>query len=495
MRNILSDWIDAAKSALGLAGTQLELAKDDYDAAPCLHNLRLASYEWGAGEMQFSPFAALKSEIFRRGIVELDCGIITLETRRDLSCLIAFTHEHRHFQQDYSTGLGHWDFVARINKIVDTFSLSINFSDAHVVDQIPAYLLPHVKKDSQIILNAPEQGEVDLISNYLESVGISSDIAGLFTTRRLLEMDAVLFTYMKLTSIPFSSKIGKDNLTPLRPLFSYTAMPSIYTETIICCIHSMLGKVVTDEPLGKRVDEILRTIQFLLSLSFAHPDPNTLSASRQGRDDYIPGVRFLRMMQALADWFRSPLPTPASARELEYEVLKLCTFPYLTYLEIGDGWTAYFDHMPYDVFPGITAARKSVMQQKYNTGSRTEERTKIIYSDAIGGGPVSGVLSYDVPLFMRRSDGAPMKLLLTGRVFSDPMYNFDRLRSILAWRIEQFVVGKRNSVSCPLWKSAYCDAQTDRCARPFTRLSDLPETRDCRFRCTCFPSDRQKMTF
>jgi hypothetical protein len=78
--------------------------QEEYDGSPLLYNQRLAWYEWGSGEIVFSPAAALPIG-FSRALMEASQGATSLESLDDLTRLVAFIHELRHFQQDYLRAL------------------------------------------------------------------------------------------------------------------------------------------------------------------------------------------------------------------------------------------------------------------------------------------------------------------------------------------------------------------------------------------------------
>lgn len=465
--------------------------KDDFDSSPCLNNQRLASYEWGSGELLFSPPAALKDGFVVKSFIELLQGKTSLEDSDDLICLIALVHEYRHFQQDFLTGVGNWDYVARIDKVISTLSLAKQLSaDGFITVPMDPEMVPFSDGEITSILHGNPATEIGPIKSVLvDEFKAPVELAGLFTTRRLLEMDAVLYTYELITSTKLSLK-GRDNLKKLKEFFSYTQMPSIYAETTQFCLLEFLRGIKEDLALADRIDNIIRWLRLLLTLALAHPDPVSVHANNLQREDYIPGVRFLRLMRALGKRLQDPEGNYSSMREFESKLINATGLQYQSYLDFGEGWSRYLGSMQRDPFASVTTTRKSTLDIKFENHVGSDEKVAGIYSAAIVGESLMSFSHYDLPLFMRRTDGESHPLILTGRVFHDPHYNVDRLRSVLAWRLAEFISRRRGAVLCPLTE-AYCNVRTDRCKEPFATLSDLPLNPGCLFRQTCFDSDPQ----
>jgi len=471
-----------------------DLAAENYDASPQLYNQRLASYEWGSGEMLFSAKSALTQEALKKAFIEVSHGYTSFESKEDLTCLISFIHEYRHFQQDFFLGIGHWDYIARLAQAIKTLSLCKNLSPDHTISR---KLLPDFTSminDTETIFHSQPQFEITAISNYLKDCNAPVQLAGLFTTRRLLEMDAVLYTYDRFTSLKIST-LGVDTAKKLRGIFCYTKMPELYSETIMFCLTEVLHTLDDRQPIETRIEIAMVLLRLVLASALNHPDPATIGSLDADRKDYVPGIKFLRLLKASMGAEKDGDSNHPFLLQLEKGLIDNSGFPYVTYLEAGNGWISFFRNMVSDPLSSATACRLSVLEKQYNVSDQKFEGVSKIYSMAINGGPFSAAAEYDLPLFMRRDDSVSQAMLLTGRALADPNYDIDRIRSILMWRLSEFLSGKRKGILCPLYESGHCEVQGLVCSHPFQDLDLLPDNPECRLRKTCFNDDPRSLFF
>jgi hypothetical protein len=172
-------------------------APESADPSPYLQNQRLAAYEWGSGEILLSPASAFKKEqFFIRNATALQKGVIIDSAKDDLLCLIALLHEYRHFQQDHLSGFGHWDYICRTKQIISAISLAKQLShDATFHGPLDDWVRGSIDKQVLNNLRFDEKEEIDQISQYVvEELHQPREAANVLSTRRLLEMDAVLYT-------------------------------------------------------------------------------------------------------------------------------------------------------------------------------------------------------------------------------------------------------------------------------------------------------------
>lgn len=462
------------------------------DASPTLYNLRLAAYEWGGGEIIFYPVAGFNKKGFlTKNLFALHQGVITDgNTQDDLVCLLAFLHEYRHYQQDMLTGVGHWDYVARTRQIVNVISLAKQASkDGTAHEPLSSGLSNYVQQQSACLLQRPEAQEIALIEETLAPSESNADqLAPLLTTRRLLEADAVLHVYMLVVQSRADDATATA-LCALERFYEFFKMPAPYSDTLLLALSSFNARVLEEVPNANRIKNFLRTTRLMLTMCLAHPDPDTLKRLGHDAQDYLPGVRYIRLLQAGIKQMLAPGENLRTICELEADLLAKAGFPYPSYFDCETGWTRYFNKMQDDPFPAVTAARSEALSRKYPPGEGAEWALRRLYADK----PRDSVLSfiaYDLPLLMRRTDHATQDVLLTGRGFLVPEYNSDRLRHILAWRLTEFMSRRQSTFSCPLFVSANCEAKTERCLQPYADLNDVPASDACRVREICFHKSR-----
>jgi hypothetical protein len=465
------------------------------DASPLLYNRRIAAYEWGGGEIIFSPIAGFNKKGFlTHNLIALDQGHIRKnDSADDLRCLLAFLHEYRHYQQDLQTGIGHWDYVARTRHIINTLSFAKDFSgDGTAHEPLDPPMAHYIESTSECLLHREESREMELIRDTLARTEPNpEELAPLVTSRRMLEADAVLYVYMLLKRSQ-ASKPTLAALKTLRHFYAFTEMPEEYAATLMLALRSFNNRVAEDIDDQQKLQNFLINIRMLLTMSLAHPDPDTLERLGHDKTDYLPGVRFIRLVNASIKQMLAVNERPRSMREFEASLIAKTGFSYPSYFDCEIGWAAYFKPTDEDPFPGLTEARRDTLARKYKPSDGVEEAVRQIYRDR-SGGSVWSFLEYDLPLLMRRTDGVPQDILLTSRGIAKPEYNVDRLRHLLAWRLCEFIARRRPTFSCPLSKSPYCDARIERCRQPYEHLNDVPATDACRARKTTFDTNPESL--
>ena len=465
-------------------------AVDTTDPSPLLHNQRLAAYEWGAGEILLSPTAAFKkNDFFMKNAVAIGGGFIAASSKTDLLCLIAALHEYRHYQQDYLTGLGHWDYIERTKQTIGTISFAKYLSrDGTVFEPLESDACDIRESQASYHFYKKETSEIDQIGQYIvEELKQPREAANLLSTRRLLEMDAVLYTYLILTRSKANGRAIR-NLKTVRNYFVFTEMEDVYGETIRFCYQNIRRLVIDNTPTD-HLDNILHAVRILLTIAFAHPDPESLA--RLGHDPvhYIPGVRFFRMLLACIKQMQSDEHHP-SPFEFEKAMIAKAGFSYPTFVECESGWANYFSNWKKgDVYSEVTEARREAIQEKYKNVFSDEERLARVYSDAITGESILAFSSYDLPLLLRRTDGQSHDSYFTNRSFRVRGYEVDRLRSVYGWRLSEFLLQRRKGFLCPFAQTSYCTAKVERCQRSYSDLRDVPASQKCRVRQTCFDKE------
>jgi hypothetical protein len=132
-------------------------------------------------------------------------------------------------------------------------------------------------------------------------------------------------------------------------------MPPEYGELWTDVVQLMLHRTGLDlETLKtKERDNFylgMRTLFGLLAdISCAHPSPELLSRLGAERYEYEPGLRFLRLLSAMArmpDEYLDSFTAAAFASDLERAeaiLLEYCVYPYASVREVYDDWLARFD--------------------------------------------------------------------------------------------------------------------------------------------------------
>jgi hypothetical protein len=466
----------------------------DFDASPILNHGKLASYEWGAGELTFSPEASLRKDLFTRSLIEIAQGFTSLETRDDLLCLVSLVHEYRHFQQDLMTGFGNWDYVARLNAVIERFSLCKYTSGDGSISDGAEYIRDFYDMNSErVTLSRPIAKEIEVIGEVLErDFHVSRELASLFTTRRILEMDAVLYTSGTIKSLKMS-KLANETLLNMGEIYEFVEMPPLYAETITFCLSQLHNTVIDDEPPQKRIQSFLFSLRVILNLSLMHPSPDLLDQRGHTWQDYLPGVRLVRLLRATADLMKDSAAIAGTPEDFDRDLCARTGFPYPTYKESLYSWDSQLATLSPNPFQELTQARLFATRKKLYQDNEVPKDNEI-YRPVFAGENALSMITYDLPLFATRTDGGEQAMTMTGRAIVSSDFAYDRKRAILAWRLSSLAVGARQNFSCPLTGKGYCTIQTERCSKPFERFDDLPKNSECRARATVTDTSRQRFT-
>lgn len=453
------------------------LEGSDFDATPRLRNGPVASYEWGCGDLHFSPLAEQHKRSFVTLLAGMSERIMQGENREELLSTIALIHEYRHFQQDFGMGVGCWDYVRTVTESISTFNFAKHAAPGHqLIDPLAETLASHDRRASMLLVNTPHTNELEVLREVLKrETDLPEAMAGLFTTRRLLEADAVIYTYRILNSLKYS-KSGITALNSLRKRYSIFFMPEAYRETIIVSLQNIVEDLESFRDLSL-LDAAISITAFAVSLALARPDPETQATCNLSHEDVLPGVKYIRMLCSLHVYDRVP---DGSIPSIEEMMLANAPVKYPRYLEIGAGWKEYLKtNIEEDVFPAVTARRLLVLERKFDCRSK-DDQTRI-YNQAFFGDPMSFIADFEVPLFMKNESGNVDPILFPGKDFDNSEYFYDRKRLLSAARLARYVNRTSNTYECP-YDMGFCSVRQEKCERPYTSLHDLPLDEECRIR-------------
>ena len=209
-----------------------------------------------------------------------------------------------------------------------------------------------------------ERQEVKSIRNILgKTEENADDLAPLLTMKRMLEANAVLYVYFLITGSR-ASDTSIDMVRALGNYYEFYEMPKEYTETITMALNTFNTSVFEDIDDVTKLENFLERIKILLTISFAHPDPATLDRVGQAAADYLPGVRFARLVRGSVKQMQTLDERPKTIREVEENLLTKVEFPYLSYSECEQGWTRYLKSFDSDLFPAAAKARLETASRK-----------------------------------------------------------------------------------------------------------------------------------
>jgi len=444
-----------------------------FDASPVLRNTQLASYEWGSGEIALSGDAASRTnDFYISNLASYAHGIIPDQSKRDLRCMLALQHECSHYWQDFFTGVGHWDHALRIRIMAGAFARAGRSFDHQLRPALSSQNMYHALDSGTLLLGTPENEEINIISTaIIDDLEISkqdaSNLARLFTTRRLLELDAVLSVFFDIKTAKSSDKTFKI-LNRLDSMWHIGAMPNVYKETIVLCLNEFVRHHGGDKSF---VEVALMLTSFMVKLSLAYPDPSHFRDREDDRTSYLPGVKFARLMRAYShvDSLSRADTAPNAIKELEKALLEEVSYAYPTHDEIYSSWIEYWKNISIDPYPALSRLRLNCAEATLESGAIPRSAGPLFF------------VNHDLPLNLRRYDGYDQKSYLTGRSLRDRDLETDREAHLRQWKVAQLMLGLNSNLYCPYRNGTMCKGCVPRCKNPFDTLSALP-TDECLIR-------------
>lgn len=437
-----------------------------------------ASYKWGYPALHFHLTA-----VGRLAFAKALAALIDLRanwTRDDeFTALVALLHEAVHYQQDMTTGVGHWDYVKRESVLDPLLACARDASRSDDPARKGRAMLAAQQLYEPMALTTvvtePPGPRQRRLHEALAAANNGKAIADIspFTVPFLLEAEAVATVYIQLARMPASdeqNRIAQRHNT----LFLPSAMPEAYRDTIFLYLGAMLDHLKIDaREMLKNLPAYLRFLLFFIDVALAYPPPRVLDTlPEKERRSYEPGVRLIALFHAFAaldDRGTSRFLEPAGAMQwnaAEEVLLARSRYPYLPSARIYEEWRKTFD----DRARGTSRPLDELRRQAART------RTTTTPLKTLGAVWESGLL----PPF---DTEAGRVFNVTGGDFADParwqrLLDQASLHVVVEQLVDHYCLG--NPVSCPF--ASTCDVALPECATGLANLGLLPRAPACRVR-------------
>jgi len=429
----------------------------EFDASPSLKNQRLAYYEWGSGEITFADLPEMTNIIAGKSFFQLSHGLNTLEEQDELICLIALVHEYRHFQQDYATGVGNWDFLAQSNQALSRLGLAkiMARGDAALEKLDPDIAKMRDPSERPLLFRKPEDELKTILQNSSNQSTSLKEVAELLTVGRILELDAVLFTEDIVTETRCSKK-ARENIRLIRNYFSILKLPDFYSESYLMAMRTLESRVTFPDFDTNVYNTYLLAIRITICLSLAFPPPSYFEKNGTSPDKYHPGVRFIDTLAAVISVLIDSSIEIERIDQLEPAIMDVTGDKYLSYSDTINFWIDEFDNLKDHPFPAVIEARSQVLKNKVENVQKTPGSGTLIERD-IRSRNLMELLLANVDVQARREDGKSQKILISGGTLADPSYDFDRRRFTIVKRLSDFISNDQRGFQCPLASTGMCD--------------------------------------
>lgn len=430
----------------------------------------LAFYLWGEVELSFGKDVTQKKGSFLRLIASEAEGFCVAKTRQEVIETISFIHEYRHFQQDFILGIGMWDYIFRNEEIERVLSFTKQCeSDVSTVRLCLDGIYP---RKNRPIIHGNEREEIAHLKSELKKKSMPQELAGLFTARRLLELDATIYTSSIINRFKWSS-VAIDHLDNLKEYHSILNMPQEYNETIIFILnefHVFLDGGIKDT---ERLNVINAIIKLLVYFSLNHPDPKTQIELGLTPEDCLPGVRFIRFLNAIPEIWNS---VTNIGKDFEKLLISACKVKYPTVKECADGWIDFLEKNNKNIpFKGHTKARLDIIKKIYCDNNNEDQN---IYKSIALGQSLKFSIEYDLPFFPNYIDKSDTQMILTSRMMGCDDYYIDTKRHVNAWRFSQFIIGKSKKYEC-VYSRGLCPIAKEKCITGIDSIEYIPSDEKC----------------
>jgi hypothetical protein len=448
----------------------------------------------------FSPLSPARAQDFPRTLAGFTSERVTWGTPPEFRAWVCLTHELTHYLQDLSSGVGHWDHMARNRQFTPLLerarfhsnglaSLPVRSAEpiGNGIRHLEDETLEHVRRlRSQLLVVLGDAGSAERRSAFAElatpllRAGASVDA---FRIDSLLEGEAAAVSLRQVISIEVATAeqwaIVKDNASVWLP----SAMPAEYGDLLNDVIELMkhLYGAGADELEGQELDAFLlmsaRLMCLLVDISCAHPSVDLLAAKRADFREYEPGLRCLRMLAAIGAMDERQFGEAFKAMQEDAErfeslLIEVGGYRYLPSRAVYADWADWFDKLvANDPNDWIAQLRADCC------------RIRVEHPDAFADKSLWSLLDNKLPFFVLGPDGltsmgqqwAHLDPEAIVQIKDELMVNAVRLGiHDLFFETGRFV--------CPYALAQTCDGATVMCGRGLQRTSQFPAASVCEVR-------------
>lgn len=432
-------------------------------------------YRWGSLVCDF-PLAPATARTAVQAVADWASQTLHFETAAEGRAVLSLMHELVHYLQDLTTGVGHWDYVARHHALPKLRS-HVPHSGSNVRQVLKtgpaANTFARLRSDLLFVdAEAAAAREALMVATLKAELG---DGAGtpLLSLPSILETEAmacVLIEVLGRSLTPDSDAL----LSELGSLWNPAKMEATYQDLFAMAFQAS-GLSEAHGPGGDRLRATAYLIALTTDLALAHPPSRYLHHHSLDPRQFEPGVRFSRIWRALPSLSKGAAATFLAAwQALDLEIcermlLDHVTFPYPTCRATYQAWTEELESLT----PG--AAEDQVVAVRLAAAKTRATQYPIL---ALKGAPQ--LVDFQCP-FIVRADGET-HYVWQGTLAVDKPAQLSYIEDVELWErmnrvIEHYYAGR--PFVCGLANGKRCDAAQTACRTGWTALSALPPHAGC----------------
>jgi hypothetical protein len=457
-------------------------------------------YRWGSLMPVFSPLSPARAQDYPRTLAGFMAGGMTWQTPAEFRAWVCLTHELTHYIQDLTTGVGHWDHVARDEGFLGLLgrarfhagpwaTLPIGAQDPLGIDTRDPDpeargLLESLRERLLFLQGAavPDRRRAALAEGAAPMLapGGSADV---YRIESLLEGEAAAVSLCQVLEVQSATAEQWEVINENASVWLPTSMPDEYVDLltdVIAAMEHMYGESFAELGQAERDAFLILSARFmclLVDLACAHPSAERLAREGARKSDYEPGLRYLRMLFAMGAMDERRFGELLTAMREDFEraealLVERCGYAYLPVRTIYEDWAQRLDAMveknPNDEIAKLRAECC---------------RIRLEHPDAWKDKSLWSLFKHEMPFYVLGPDGLTSMgqrwAHLEGRamteIYAELMWNGVRLGlHDLFYETGRF--------GCPLGRARTCDAAIDACRTGLRVTSQYPPAPDCRVR-------------
>lgn len=450
----------------------------------------VAHYRWGSLAVSFDRTLIRNRALFdaMQREQELD---YTVETNREAREVISFLHEIVHYAQDLDTGVGHWDDHLRRRWLPECL-VSLRGPGSHPQSALPfpqsyddddldgdvsyartlheAFIGDRQLFHGRRSMPAARAEAIARIVNGDLGTNHAADTMVNLWPEALFEGEAAATVYSLLAKGKIDTS-RRESLDDCAELWDFFELPEIYQVSFQLFMSAFDG--LPDDP-DWRVDVAFDWFTALTDLACAHPSPDWFERHENvDRAHFEPGVKFLRLVRALADNGRAVEHVVEHPEAVERVLLDAMPFRYPTAREVYAGWAEWYDRAIRDGAGGggaVLAVRRDNARRRATTEPIMPAKTPMRLATAA------------LPLLMFDNLGPHqtwhramlVQPELQGELVADSLYDASQAALVGAML-------ESGRFRCPLAITRFCASAQAGC-RAVRDLRDLPQVPGCHVR-------------
>lgn len=434
-------------------------------------------YRWGSLLPEFGTLSQARAHDFAGNLVSLIEGIGNWSTPVEFRAWACLSHELVHYLQDLTTGVGHWDHKVREDARPQLVGAAKFLCESGLVD-FPSDVGRRELNDRLLMLvgKALPEERLESLREKVAPLLVGIDAVDKFRVESVLEGEAAALVLAQVIGVKGATKTQWQILNENMGVWHPDHMPAEYGF-----LWDELQALMTDEEEVDLSDSELDKLFLLLAqfvgtmadISCAHPPPEMLEEREEDRSEYEPGLRFLRLLEAIARQSRESLEQLLDAvgrrdgERAERLMLETSTYPYPPSRSVYEAWLPTFEVSD----SRIDALRAETCRIRLENPSAWIEKSlfsilenKLPFTVAGPEGFTSLGQRWE---HLDPSLGAQLYFDLTRHAMEDATLSF-------FFETGRFV--------CPLGVGRACESASDACREGLRQTSDFPPSPGCEAR-------------